>query len=190
MAISTIFKLEQPQQNLKYKSNILRNYIADIVYGANDGILTTFTLVSGIEGAKFPAVIIIVLGVINLFTDGISMGASSYLSFRADAAIKRVYCGYLESFYHGFATFLAFILCGAVPLISFLIPRFYEYQFLISCIMTAITLFLIGTLRVFITIGQGWLWGGLEMLLVGGIAAILGYTIGNVLTRWFCLPII
>ena len=56
--------------------------------------------------------------------------------------------------------------------------------------MTAITLFLIGALRVFITIGQGWLWGGLEMLLVGGIAAILGYTIGNVLTRWFCLPII
>ncbi len=188
MAISTIFNLEKPQQNLKYKSDILRNYMADIVYGANDGIITTFTLVSGIEGAKFPAVIIIVLGVINLFADGLSMGASSYLSFRADAAMKGVSCGYLESFYHGFATFLAFILCGAVPLISFLIPRFYEYQFLISCIMTAVTLFLIGALRVVIIIGQGWLCGGLEMLLVGGVAAILGYTIGHALTRWFCLP--
>jgi len=51
-------------------------------------------------------------------------------------------------------------------------------------------LFLIGALRVVIIIGQGWLWGGLEMLLVGGVAAILGYTIGHVLTRWFCLPII
>ena len=190
MAISTIFNFEKHQQNSKYKSDILRNYMADIVYGANDGIITTFTLISGIKGAKFPYVIIIVLGVINLFADGISMGASSYLSFRADASMKGVSCGYLESFYHGFATFLAFILCGAVPLISFLIPRFYEYQFLISCIMTAVTLFLIGALRVIIIIGQGWLWGGLEMLLVGGIAAILGYTIGDVLTRWFCLPII
>ena len=60
MAISTIFKLEKPQQNLKYKSDILRNYMADIVYGANDGIITTFTLISGIKGAKFPYVIIIV----------------------------------------------------------------------------------------------------------------------------------
>ena len=84
MAISTIFNLEKPQQNLKYKSDILRNYMADIVYGANDGIITTFTLVSGIEGAKFPSVIVLVLGFINLFADDISMGASSYLSFRAD----------------------------------------------------------------------------------------------------------
>ena len=188
MAISTMFKPENHQQNSKYKLNILRNYIADIVYGANDGIITTFTLISGIEGAKFPSVIVIVLGVVNLFADGISMGASSYLSFRADAAMKRAYCGYLESFYHGFATFLSFILCGAVPLISFLIPKFYEYQFLISCIMTAVTLFLIGAWRMII-IKQGWLQGGLEMLLVGGIAAILGYTIGNILTRWLYVPI-
>lgn len=189
MTIGTILNFKKHEQNSKHKLNILINYMADIVYGANDGIITTFTLVSGVEGAKFPSVIVIVLGFVNLFADGISMGASSYLGFRTDSAMKGISCGYLESFYHGLATFLAFILCGAVPLISFLIPKFYEYQFLISCIMTAVTLFLIGVLRIII-IGQGWLQGGLEMLLVGGVAAILGYTIGNFLTRWFCLPII
>jgi VIT1/CCC1 family predicted Fe2+/Mn2+ transporter len=176
--------LEKFQQNSKHKLDTLRNYMADIVYGANDGVITTFTLISGVEGAKFPSFIIIVLGFVNLFADGISMGASSYLSFRSNAAMKGDSCGYLESFYHGFATFLAFILCGAVPLISFLIPKFYEYQFLISCIMTAIVLFLIGALRIIIIVKKRWLKSGLEMLLVGGIAATLGYIIGNVLVRW------
>jgi len=112
------------------------------------------------------------------------MGASSYLSIRAGDAAKGVPCNYLESFYHGFATFLSFILCGSIPLISFLIPRFYKYQFCISCIMTAIALFSVGALRM-VVVGQRWLQGGLEMLLIGGVASIIGYTVGNVLTLWF-----
>ena len=66
--------LDKFQQNSKHKLDTLRNYMADIVYGANDGVITTFTLISGVEGAKFPSFIIIVLGFVNLFADGISMG--------------------------------------------------------------------------------------------------------------------
>ena len=55
-------------------------YLADFVYGANDGIITTFAVVAGAAGAALPAGVIVILGVANLIADGFSMGASSILS--------------------------------------------------------------------------------------------------------------
>ena len=45
---------------------IARHYIRDIVYGANDGIVTTFAVVAGVTGGTLPPVTVIVLGVANL----------------------------------------------------------------------------------------------------------------------------
>ena len=58
-------------------------YISEIVYGANDGIITTFAVVSGAAGATLSVGVIIILGLANLIADGISMGMSSYLSLRS-----------------------------------------------------------------------------------------------------------
>ena len=166
--------------DVKNSRDFLRRYIADIVYGANDGIITTFTVVSGVQGAKLAPFIVIILGFVNLLGDGLSMGASSYLSLRVSTAAKGLPSTYAEPFAHGLVTFLAFITLGSIPLISYLIPGFAEHQFWISCTMTAITLFFVGSLRVFVA-GDGWLKGGLEMLTVGGTVAIIAYAVGHIL---------
>jgi VIT1/CCC1 family predicted Fe2+/Mn2+ transporter len=54
-------------------------YISDIVYGANDGIITTFAVVSGAVGASLSPGTIVILGLANMVADGISMGLSNYL---------------------------------------------------------------------------------------------------------------
>src|SRR5262245_45749049 len=59
-------------------------YLRDFVYGAVDGIVTTFAVVSGVAGAGLPSGIVIVLGTANLIGDGFSMAASNYLGTRAD----------------------------------------------------------------------------------------------------------
>lgn len=59
-------------------------YIGDFVYGANDGIITTFAVVAGAVGASLSPVIIVILGFANLFADGISMGASNFLGGRSE----------------------------------------------------------------------------------------------------------
>jgi VIT1/CCC1 family predicted Fe2+/Mn2+ transporter len=171
--------LDTQTQPLERCAGWLKRYIADIVYGANDGIITTFTIVSGVQGAKLTSLIVIILGFVNLLADGLSMGASSYLSLRVGNAAKGLSCGYLEPFLHGLATFLAFMVLGSIPLISYLIPGFAEHQFWISCTMTAIALFSVGSLRVFV-VGKGWLQGGLEMLTIGGIVSIIAYLAGHV----------
>jgi VIT1/CCC1 family predicted Fe2+/Mn2+ transporter len=59
------------------------SYIAEIVYGANDGIVTTFAVVAGVAGAALDPAIVLILGTANLLADGFSMGASNYLSQRS-----------------------------------------------------------------------------------------------------------
>lgn len=176
-------QLEKHEPKSKRFSDIIRHYLGDIVYGANDGIITTFTVVSGVEGAKLKPLIVIILGFVNLFADGVSMGASRYLSIRAKAAAAGINRGYLEPFYHGWITFLAFVVFGTVPIFSFIMPGFIEHRFLISIIMTGITLFVVGSLRIFV-VPKGWLYAGFEMLSVGSAAALIAYGVGFLLAKW------
>lgn len=64
-------------------------YLGDFVYGANDGIITTFAVVAGAAGAAFSVGTIIVLGLANLFADGISMGLSNFLALRSKRDFER-----------------------------------------------------------------------------------------------------
>ena len=59
-------------------------FIRDIVYGGNDGIVTTFAVVAGTVGADMPRYVIIILGLANLLGDGISMAAGAYLSIKSE----------------------------------------------------------------------------------------------------------
>jgi vacuolar iron transporter family protein len=64
-------------------------YLRDFVYGAVDGAVTTFAVVSGVAGAELSTGIIIVLGVANLVGDGFSMAAGNFLGTRADDQMKK-----------------------------------------------------------------------------------------------------
>lgn len=64
------------------------SYLRDFVYGAIDGTVTTFAVVSGVAGAGLDSGIVIVLGIANLFGDGFSMAASNYLGIRAEMQQK------------------------------------------------------------------------------------------------------
>ncbi len=60
-------------------------YIHDIVYGANDGIVTTFAVVSGVAGADLSPSVVVILGFANVLADGLSMGLGNYLSSKSRA---------------------------------------------------------------------------------------------------------
>ena len=49
-------------------------YLAEVIYGANDGIVTTFAVVSGVTGAALDPSIVLILGAANLFADGSRWG--------------------------------------------------------------------------------------------------------------------
>ena len=60
------------------------SYVKDFVYGAVDGTVTTFAVVSGVAGADLASQIVIILGLANLFADGFSMAVSNFLGVRTE----------------------------------------------------------------------------------------------------------
>lgn len=59
-------------------------YLPEVVYGSIDGIVTTFAVVAGSAGADFEITIVLILGMANLFADGLSMSVGSYLSRKSE----------------------------------------------------------------------------------------------------------
>lgn len=63
--------------------------LKQIVYGGNDGIVTTFAIVAGFAGAsvegaaQIGALAVLVFGLANLFADAVSMGLGEFLSTRS-----------------------------------------------------------------------------------------------------------
>ena len=213
-------------------------YLGDLVYGANDGIITTFAVIAGAAGAALPTGVIVILGLANLIADGISMGLSNYLAIRSRISFQKkqrkieedevrdfpdkeleemrviirrwgigedkvesaladitgdkkrwvdimmrdelnIFEDAIEfPWKHGFMTFVAFLIGGALPLIPYIFGVAAEWQFLIAVISTGVALFAVGSARSLVT-NVRWLRSGLEMLLVGGLAATAAYFVGG-----------
>ena len=83
------------------------------------------------------------------------------------------------------ATFVSFAIFGFVPLVAFVVAQFVPVvrnnAFLIATVLTGVTLFTLGALKVRIT-GKNWFKSGIEMFLVGGIASAAAYIIGVLLS--------
>lgn len=86
----------------------------------------------------------------------------------------------------GLATFIAFIIFGIVPLLLFVIGYIFEINipraFLWACVLSGISMFTLGSMKSKIT-GKNWLRAGVEMLLIGGLAASAAYFIGDFLAK-------
>lgn len=67
-----------------YHHRLTGKYVGDLVYGANDGIVTTFAVIIGAAGASLSPIVVIILGFANIFADGISMGASNFLGRKSE----------------------------------------------------------------------------------------------------------
>lgn len=154
----------------------VRHYLPDLVYGANDGVITTFAVVCGVVGAGLSERVIVILGCANLVADGFSMGASNFLARRsyADASERSTRP---QAARYGVATLAGFVTAGAVPLVAYLGPMPEAHRFPAAAALTLGTLFAVGASRAHVT-RLGWLRSGAEMLLVGACAAAVAFGVG------------
>lgn len=84
----------------------------------------------------------------------------------------------------GLATLISFVVAGSVPLLVYLLglltPIASQSAFAISVVLSAAALFGLGAAKVLVT-GRNVFKSGLEMLLVGGLAATVAYLVGALL---------
>jgi VIT1/CCC1 family predicted Fe2+/Mn2+ transporter len=164
---------------------IARHYIRDVVYGANDGIITTFAVVAGVTGGALSPRAVLIVGAANLFADGLSMGVGNYLSIRSNESAREAEDLPEEEASparHGIATFLAFFAAGAVPLMPYILPLAAGRSLTASVLLTFSALFVVGSLRSLVTVDRWWT-AGLEMLGLGAVVAVAAYASGA-LVSW------
>jgi VIT1/CCC1 family predicted Fe2+/Mn2+ transporter len=162
---------------------IAQHYVRDVVYGANDGVITTFAVVAGVTGGTLSPVAVLVLGVANLLADGLSMGVGNYLGIRSDEKVREAQqLPEQEAFpiRHGIATFLAFVTAGAVPLLPYVIGM-RTHLFAVSTGLSLAVLFVVGAARARVGTGSWWA-NGLEMLVLGLIVGVVAFYAGAVVS--------
>ncbi len=73
----------------------ITNYLKQVVFGGNDGIVTTFAIVAGFAGAEAQGVVglgalaVLIFGLANLTADAVSMGLGEFLSGRSNRDLFR-----------------------------------------------------------------------------------------------------
>lgn len=163
---------------------LLQNHVRGIVFGGMDGILTTFALLAAVAGSgRTSTSLTLVIGISTVLADALSMGAGEYLSAKAELELDGSkpdpsLPGPLEK---GVAMFLAFTLFGAMPLLGYVATAVLSTStfsvpsnFVMSCLITALTLFVLGAVKS--QFGEGdWLLSGLEVSGIGGAAACVAY---------------
>ena len=158
--------------------NFARHYIRDMIYAANDGIITTFAVVAGVQGAKLSPLVVLALGFANLAADGVSMAAGNYLGIKSERAV-----GFVEgvetrhAIKHAAVTWGSFMFGGLVPLLPFLTSLPQQTASNASVLCSAAALFSVGAVRTRIT-GRCWWHSGIEMLFVGALAGSVAYAAG------------
>ena len=172
----------------KQPRSLLGDHIRGVVFGGMDGILTTFALLAAVAGSRQTSTsLIMVIGISTVIADALSMAAGEYLSAKAEleadprgkVAASADEPGPMEK---AFAMFVAFSLFGSMPLLGFiaaaslsrLSPAFAASEvsnFFLSVIITAGTLFALGTVKSQFGAGVWWR-SGLEVSAVTHCADI------------------
>lgn len=160
------------------KTTITPQLLRAAVYGANDGVVTTFAVVAGVAGASLNPRIIVIMGIANLIADGLAMGLGDYLGEKSEREMEK---SRIRGIWHtGLTTFISFVVVGLAPLLPYLVgTKGWSSQqlFAASICSTAAALFLAGSLRSVFT-RKSWWSSGIEMLVVGALAAGAAYGLG------------
>lgn len=154
--------------------------LKDAVLSSSDGLITTFAVVAGAQGAQLDTTVILVIGIGNLIADGISMAAGNYIGIKSekeyeDSNNHKKHRFDMSIFSHVFASFIPFVLIGSIPLMPYLFGS--ENAFKISFSLLLVTLFCVGCIRSYFT-RRNMVMSGLESLAIGGLSATAAYAIG------------
>lgn len=161
------------------------DYVRDIVLSANDGIVTTFAVVAGSMGASLSPSIIIILGLTNLFADGISISTSAYLGVKSEIEYEqnsgqRIKLGN-RPLKNGFVSFISFGIAGFIPLVSYLFKIGNNFE--ISMTLVAVSLLVVGTFRGIIS-NKNILITSVENLFIGGSSAVVAFIVGELAKKY------
>lgn len=161
----------------------------NLIFGAEDSLVSTVGLISGVAVANTSKPTIILTGMILIFVEAFSMGIGSFLSddFAVDihenvhSTRKKRKISPYNSYLGGIIMFWAYFVSGFIPLFPYVFLSSAN-AFWISIVLSLITLFLLGSFSAYV-FKVNVLRHGLKMAIIGGIAIGIGVIVGSIVQR-------
>ena len=158
--------------------NLFAMYARNFIFGAEDSLVSTVGLLSGIAAADVPRATIALTGIILIFVEAFSMAAGSFLSeYSAEEYIKRTGVSVKYSLVAGAIMFFTYFFIGFIPLLPYTIFD-TNTAMIVSIVLALISLCVLGLTSAKIFKTNLWR-SSLRMFLIGGLAVGVGVMVGR-----------
>lgn len=166
-------------------------WVREIVFGLNDGIVSTFALLAGITGAVISWEALIIAALVEIVTGALSMSLGTFISTKSQIEfyqgnldgkkhikkeIKALKDGFENPEIAAVQIGIAFLIGGLVPLWPYFI-WVEQYALWVSLVCTLAFLFIVGVLKSKFT-HKLWWHSGLEMVIIALLAGFISYYLG------------
>lgn len=159
-----------------YRRKGASDYLRSGFFGAEDSLVSTTGLVAGIAAGSQDPKLVLLAGLVAVSVEALSMGAGQYLSQKA---VDEMDGNKASPIGTGFIMFISYLLAGAIPIIPMALIS-YPASLIVSLAAALMTLYIIGYIKGKI-VNRPPGRSGLEVLIIGGSATLLGLLVGVVL---------
>lgn len=153
-------------------------YVRTFIFGVEDSLVSTVGLLSGVALSGADRNAILLSGFILIFVEAFSMGVGSLLSeHQAESYLARRSVPIGHAATSGALMFVSYLIAGLIPLAPYL---YYTNSVAISLsiALTLLALFVLGMVSAFF-FKISLLRNGFEMLIMGGLAILVGILVGH-----------
>lgn len=154
------------------------DYFRSIIFGFQDALVSTTGIVIGISIGAHNKQFIILSALVAISVEALSMGAGQYLSEKSVHELPK--SDHKDNLMTGaLLMFFSYLIGGLIPIF----PIFFSnppISLLLSVVFAFIGLFSLGFIKAKLFSGQIWR-SALEMLVIGGLATLIGLFVGLIL---------
>lgn len=154
------------------------DYLRSMLFGLQDGIVSTTGVVAGISVGVEDRSIIILASLVAVCVEASSMGAGQYSSEKAVHQMDKTGKHTDSVLLGALIMFASYLAAGAVPIVPMVLQNIpLEQARIISVVSAFAALFVIGFIKGKI-VEHAALRSAIEMLFIGGMATIIGLLVG------------
>ncbi len=157
------------------KQQITSSYIRSSFFGVEDSLVSTTGLIAGISVGTHEVKFILLAGFVAVAVEAISMAAGEFLSEETEQDLTHSRRR-SNPVIGGVIMFISYFAAGMIPIVPILLFPI-DYAIYVSMVAALAGLFILGIIKGALT-KRRILRSGLQVLLVGGTATIIGATVG------------
>lgn len=157
-----------------YVKKIQQDYVRSMLFGFEDSLVSTTGVIAGVSAGSQDSQVILLAAGVTIIVEALSMGAGQFLSERAVHQMDRQHSDNL--LLGAGLMFGSYFLAGFIPLLPVMLFDF-PTSIYVSVSSAFIGLFVLGYIKGKV-VQTAPLRSGLEILLIGGAATVLGLLAG------------